>query len=64
MPRLTSSCVKRGIVGEAAIARRVASAAIARAIEPAGFAHYGEVKRPGAGSAKGGHLQPDEFRRQ
>ena len=64
MPRLTSSWVKAGIVGEPAIAVAVASAAIARAIEPPGLADYGEVNRPGAGSAKGGHLQPGEFGRQ
>ena len=53
-----------GVVGEAAIARRIASAAIPGTVEPPGFADYGEVKRPGAGSAKGGHLQPGKLRGQ
>ncbi len=63
MPRLTNSFVKAGFGGEAAIAHRIAVAAVAGAIEAAGLPRYGEVKWPRAGSVKGGHLQPDEVGR-
>ena len=53
-----------GVVGESAIPGGRAPAAAAGAIESSGFADYGEVKWPRAGRVKGGHLQPDQVRRQ
>jgi len=50
-----------GIFRERAISGRIILTAVTRAVEPSGFAHYGEVKRPRAGSVKGGHLKPDEL---